>query len=537
MPSKPKATKASSPRSTDSPEADFNDTIAANRGLKLLDPSTVPHPPPGYRATNADERARRIRRLAAELRSEAMDALREAAGRDLQAELGRFAPESKRAVALVDRLTTTGELVARAQTLLDYAKESDQIAMSDALVFLEAERKQYENAVEHEASLSAHYRALVKLFDMRSGAIADGMARARSAGASSSPGEPPSPPGEPASPSGEPPRGRAETSASLLLLGFLQRYRLDALAVNAESLAWKHLVVQLEGCEHTGGIRLQHGPDALQGRTLSFSVSLRWNRPRRYTGAHDAGLRRLCCGAAYRFFRRCCQHAHGDRRGRLLSGSARADLWLQGSERRDQPHADSSLRRPGLDRREQAPQRRTRPRDPRLWAERKTKGKHERAPPAEHAPLSRVMPPHRGRELRACRLEQRVATLGGELQVICDLVDPLPLIEIADDHLPLPLVQGGQEVAEQLPRPDEHLAVRAAILRDRPEPLLGVRGDTLRGQIDEQLIPRAEALKMVAEGTKNNRFDPGLERLRGIAVRERAMDVQQALLLQVVGVP
>jgi hypothetical protein len=48
--------------------------------------------------------------------------------------------------------------------------------MSDALSFLEAEQRQYLNAVEHKNGLSAHYRALVKLFEMRSGAIAEGIA-------------------------------------------------------------------------------------------------------------------------------------------------------------------------------------------------------------------------------------------------------------------------------------------------------------------------------------------------------------------------
>jgi hypothetical protein len=190
MSSKTKAPKPVSPAPADSPEPDFNDTIASNRGLKLLDPNTVPHPPHGYRSTDPDERSRRNRRLSGELRSEAMDALREASGRDLQADLGRFAPEPNRAAALVERLTTTAELVARAQALLDYARENDQIGMSDALLFLEAEHKQYANAIEHEASLSASYRALVKLFEMRSGAIAEGISRARNADVSPSPGAP-----------------------------------------------------------------------------------------------------------------------------------------------------------------------------------------------------------------------------------------------------------------------------------------------------------------------------------------------------------
>src|ERR1043166_8805639 len=125
MSSKPQAPKPVSPAPAESPEPDFTDCIAITRGLKLLDPSTVPLPPHRYRATDPVERSRRIRYVSGELRSEAIDALREAGGRDLQADLGRFAPEPQRAQALVERLTQSGELVARAQALLDYAKESD----------------------------------------------------------------------------------------------------------------------------------------------------------------------------------------------------------------------------------------------------------------------------------------------------------------------------------------------------------------------------------------------------------------------------
>lgn len=161
------------------PEADFNDTIARNRGLKLLDLTAVSHPPTGFRPTDPVERMRRIRWLSSELRSEAIDALREGGKRDLQAELGRFAPDPQRALVLADRVGHSGEMVARAEALLAYAKEVDQIGMSDALVFLETEQKQYLNAVEYDAGLAAHYRALVKLFEMRSGAIAEGIARAK----------------------------------------------------------------------------------------------------------------------------------------------------------------------------------------------------------------------------------------------------------------------------------------------------------------------------------------------------------------------
>ena len=179
-----KTTPVASPASLlgdPAPEADFDDTIARNRSLPLLDAQAVPHPPRGYRPTDPDVRRARLRRFAGDLRSESMDALREAAGRDLQLELGRFAPDPQRAAALVERLTITGEGVARAEALLAYEREIDQIALSDAFLLLDSENKQYANAVEHDPSLLAHYRALVKLFESRSVAIAEGMARAKSA--------------------------------------------------------------------------------------------------------------------------------------------------------------------------------------------------------------------------------------------------------------------------------------------------------------------------------------------------------------------
>jgi len=163
------------------PEADFDDTIARNRSLPLLDAQSVPHPPRGYRPTDPEVRRVRFRRFAGDLRSESMDALREASDRDLQGELGRFAPTPERASALVERLTTTGECVARAEALLVYAREVDQIALSDAFLLLELENKQYVNTVEHDSSLVANYRALTKLFEARSAAIAEGIAQAKSA--------------------------------------------------------------------------------------------------------------------------------------------------------------------------------------------------------------------------------------------------------------------------------------------------------------------------------------------------------------------
>jgi hypothetical protein len=67
----------------------------------------------------------------------------------------------------------------------------DEILLSDALVVLEAEHKQFKNAVDHDASLAIHYRELSQLFEMRSGAIAEGMARRKARPVEPAPSEEP----------------------------------------------------------------------------------------------------------------------------------------------------------------------------------------------------------------------------------------------------------------------------------------------------------------------------------------------------------
>ncbi len=108
-----------------------------------------------------------------------MEALQETGKRNLQGELGPYAPAPQRVTALAERVGHTGELVARAEALVAHAREADQIALSDALALLEKVRKQYLTAVEYNTDLEAYYRSLVKLFEMRSGAIAEGIARAK----------------------------------------------------------------------------------------------------------------------------------------------------------------------------------------------------------------------------------------------------------------------------------------------------------------------------------------------------------------------
>ncbi|MFO0589644.1 MAG: hypothetical protein U0441_19050 [Polyangiaceae bacterium] len=184
MEKKPRVTNKPSPSSAVlsasrevASEPDFDDTIARNRVVTILDAASVPRPPVEYKPTNPDARRRRLRAIAADHRAESVAALQEASQRDLRSDLGKYAPEPARAAALAERLNRTGKLVSAAQTLLTYAKEMEQIALSDAILFLEAENKQLQVAIEHEPHLSDSYTALQRFFDGRNTDITDGIAR------------------------------------------------------------------------------------------------------------------------------------------------------------------------------------------------------------------------------------------------------------------------------------------------------------------------------------------------------------------------
>ena len=158
-------------------EADFDDTIAKNRALPLLHPDLIPARPHGFAPTDPKVRLRRLRRLADEHRAEGHDALVEASKVDLRGILGKRAPDPRRAAALAERMAQSAALVARAERLLQYANESDEIALSDALVFLEAANREYAHEVTHDPNVAEHFPALVKLFEARSTAISEGIAR------------------------------------------------------------------------------------------------------------------------------------------------------------------------------------------------------------------------------------------------------------------------------------------------------------------------------------------------------------------------
>lgn len=182
-PAKPKS--VTKPMQVETAEVDpaFDDAITKNRACPLPPPASVPSPPKGYRPTAAVTRSRRLRKLADELRAETLVALGELTthGPGVKDDLGRYAPEPAHIVNVRERLTTSGQLVAAAETLLGFANEMDQIARSDAVQILESVHKLLQTALPHNPKLAERYRGVTEIFGAVGAAIAKGRARAKKA--------------------------------------------------------------------------------------------------------------------------------------------------------------------------------------------------------------------------------------------------------------------------------------------------------------------------------------------------------------------
>jgi hypothetical protein len=168
---------AASPPAEVGPE----DTIAYNRACSPVPASSMPAVPFGYRPTDIDQRRRVLRLVASDLEAEAILALEELTSNatTLKQDLGEFAPDPASAQALFARVQETGRSIAALQALLQFHREIEDIALSDAVVLLQAAYKEYQHRVDRVPQLAQRYAALDRFFRARSAAIAEGMARSK----------------------------------------------------------------------------------------------------------------------------------------------------------------------------------------------------------------------------------------------------------------------------------------------------------------------------------------------------------------------
>ena len=157
-----------------------DDSIAKNRVLSVTPAAAIPAVTSDYRETEAATRRKRLRRMADNQHAEALRALELVAARagELKNDLGKFAPDAAPASLLLERLKQLQPARRNAEKLFVFLKELEEIAWSDATVFLEKVNGQVENAVQHDHSIAETYAAVIKVFEQRRAAIVEGKARA-----------------------------------------------------------------------------------------------------------------------------------------------------------------------------------------------------------------------------------------------------------------------------------------------------------------------------------------------------------------------
>lgn len=181
----PKTSTAAAPipATTASPPAEVGpeDTIAYNRACSPISATSIPAVPTGYRPTDVDQRRRVVRLLASDLQAEAILALEEitANASTLKQDLGELGPDPAPAKVLFSRIQDIGKTIAAQEALLQFHREIEDIALSDAVVLLEAAYKEYQHRVDRVPQLAQRYSSLERFFRFRSAAITEGMARAK----------------------------------------------------------------------------------------------------------------------------------------------------------------------------------------------------------------------------------------------------------------------------------------------------------------------------------------------------------------------
>lgn len=170
------------------------DAVAITRALPLVEPGTVPTPPQGFRLSDAEIK-RALLKLPEQLRAEALSTLAEAAdkGAQLQLDLGRYAPTAEQAEAILQRARVARAGQNRAQALLTYYQELEDINNHDAMTFIVNLRREFLHTAERAPEMEAQYPELAALIAQRREIVAEGRARARNEKVPAPPTTPPAP--------------------------------------------------------------------------------------------------------------------------------------------------------------------------------------------------------------------------------------------------------------------------------------------------------------------------------------------------------
>jgi len=165
------------------------DNVARVRSLTVPALAGIAVPPKDYVPLLPEER-QRLRKLASDLRAEALAALTELAANQgtYQSDLGDLVPDGAEAGPLCKRITDSAAGLAAAQLYASYVQDLQLVAAHDGLELLEAVHAELSHRLPRRPQLAIKYAKVLSLFEQRAAAISEGMAQARKAAAKDDPG-------------------------------------------------------------------------------------------------------------------------------------------------------------------------------------------------------------------------------------------------------------------------------------------------------------------------------------------------------------
>lgn len=167
------------------------DSVARLRSLPVPVLTSIPVPPKDYVPLLPEER-QRLRKLAADLRAEALAALTElsASSATYQADLGDLVPEVAETGPLAKRMADSAANLAAAQLYASYVQDLQLVAFSDGLELLEAVHAELSHRLPRRPQLATKYAKVLSLFEQRAASISEGMAQARKSATKEDPDPP-----------------------------------------------------------------------------------------------------------------------------------------------------------------------------------------------------------------------------------------------------------------------------------------------------------------------------------------------------------
>lgn len=162
------------------PQASTDDRVANIRGLSPVEVSSLPGVPKQFQPLTADDQ-RGLRKVAASDEAEVQQALEQVAslGEEVKSDLGKNAPDPKRAAVLVERLKANRAARQKLSLLLSYVEDSNAVALNDAALLLKEVNELLEPNLKKDASLEEKYSEVLEYADLVGQKVSEGRARKR----------------------------------------------------------------------------------------------------------------------------------------------------------------------------------------------------------------------------------------------------------------------------------------------------------------------------------------------------------------------